>query len=155
MASLPPRGPLVDLTESRQQGVANRRWSPQCTLGDRWKPRWMWSVRGLPMSAVALWITKWAMTRTYLVGKAGFEPAASASRTLRATKLRYFPSAGALHCSAPPCSVIVAAGACTTTLATRLRSILVTRNVQPANSSSSPSSGIRPKPSNRKPPRVT
>ena len=66
MASLPPRGPLVDLTESRQQGVANRRWSPQCTLGDRWKPRWMWSVRGLPMSAVALWITKWAMTRTYL-----------------------------------------------------------------------------------------
>ena len=58
----PPRGPLADLTEFRQQGVANRRWTPQCTLGDRWKPRWkprqMWSVRGLPMSAVALWITK-------------------------------------------------------------------------------------------------
>ena len=44
----------------------------------------MWSVRGLPMSAVALLITKWALTRTFLVGKAGFEPAASASRTLRA-----------------------------------------------------------------------
>ena len=70
-----------------------------------------------------------------LVGKAGFEPAASASRTLRATKLRYFPSAGAPDCSAPPCLVIVAAGACATTLATLLRSILVTRKIQPANSS--------------------
>ena len=29
--------------------------------------------------------------RELWVGKAGFEPAASASRTLRATKLRYFP----------------------------------------------------------------
>ena len=95
----------------------------------------MWSVRGLPMSAVALLITKWALTRTFLVGKAGFEPAASASRTLRAAKLRHFPSAGARHCSAPSCVVIVAAGACTTTLATLLRSILVTLSVQPANSS--------------------
>ncbi len=59
------------------------------------------------------------------------------------------------HRSAPAWLVIVAAGACTTTLATRLRSIFVTRNPQPANSSSSPSSGIRPNRSNRKPPRVT
>ena len=29
--------------------------------------------------------------RDNVVGKAGFEPAASASRTLRAAKLRYFP----------------------------------------------------------------
>jgi hypothetical protein len=33
--------------------------------------------------------------RHWLVGKAGLEPAASASRTLRATKLRHFPEAPA------------------------------------------------------------
>ncbi len=30
--------------------------------------------------------------QSFIVGKAGFEPAASASRTLRATKLRHFPA---------------------------------------------------------------
>jgi hypothetical protein len=32
-----------------------------------------------------------ALTRTFVVGTAGLEPATSASRTLRATKLRYVP----------------------------------------------------------------
>jgi hypothetical protein len=31
------------------------------------------------------------LTRAFVVGKAGLEPATSASRTLRATKLRHFP----------------------------------------------------------------
>jgi hypothetical protein len=70
-----------------------------------------------------------------LVGKAGFEPATSASRTLRAAKLRHFPSAGAGYSSAPPCLVIVAAGARMTTLATLLRSIFEMRRVHPAKSS--------------------
>jgi hypothetical protein len=138
--SLPLRGPLVDLTASSDKkasrtavGVPS---TPSATVGNRdWKPRWMWSVRGPPTRAVALWIKKWAMTRTYLVGKAGFEPAASASRTLRAAKLRHFPSAGAGYSSAPPCLVIVAAGARMTTLATLLRSIFEMRRVHPANSS--------------------
>jgi hypothetical protein len=36
--------------------------------------------------------SKPALTLVALVGTAGFEPATSASRTLRATKLRYVPS---------------------------------------------------------------
>jgi hypothetical protein len=43
-----------------------------------------------------------AVTGTFLVGKAGLEPAASASRTLRATKLRHFPETPAYFSAAGP-----------------------------------------------------
>jgi hypothetical protein len=39
------------------------------------------------------------LTSTFVVGTAGFEPTTSASRTLRATKLRYVPKDGVYWCS--------------------------------------------------------
>ncbi len=57
-----------------------------------------WSLE-VPRGINAGWIRggtgqgpgKRALTRTFVVGTAGLEPATSASRTLRATKLRYVP----------------------------------------------------------------
>ncbi len=60
-------------------------------LGDHLRPLRMGLrlVCALPTGPMDVNEVVW--TARLLVGKAGFEPAASASRTLRAAKLRYFP----------------------------------------------------------------